>query len=128
MTLRVAVNDLDAPARPGRLLKNNFVQGTFRPEVKVTRDGMIVGDRAVAVSAEPEPFRLPIPTVNDFPLSAGDKPGFFQPFIAVGTAGGGHLPFVPRFRPVGTYLFFSWYEVGKITISLCLVSQFDKQV
>src|SRR5262245_15052660 len=55
----VAVNDLTSPAINAHLLKYDSTHGVLPDEVKVTGDGIAVGDDSFKVFAERDPKALP---------------------------------------------------------------------
>ncbi|MEM7521980.1 MAG: type I glyceraldehyde-3-phosphate dehydrogenase [Pseudomonadota bacterium] len=54
----VAINDLAPPDRLAHLLKYDSVHGTFHQDIRVDGDTLYVGDRAIALSASPDPASL----------------------------------------------------------------------
>ena len=55
----VAVNDLTSPATNAHLLKYDSTQGRLDRSVRISDDGMVVGNRTIKVLAERDPAVLP---------------------------------------------------------------------
>ncbi len=55
----VAVNDLTSPATNAHLLKYDSTQGRLDRSVRISDDGMVVGNRTIKVLAERDPAALP---------------------------------------------------------------------
>ena len=55
----VAINDLADPASNARLLKRDSVHGTFKGEISVDGDDIIVDGQRIRVTAERDPAKLP---------------------------------------------------------------------
>jgi len=55
----VAINDLTSPETLAYLLKYDSTHGRLGADVRVEGDGIVVGDRHIAVLAERDPKELP---------------------------------------------------------------------
>ncbi len=55
----VAINDLADPAANARLLKHDSVHGSYKGEISVDGDAIIVDGQRIRVTAERDPARLP---------------------------------------------------------------------